>query len=126
MITSVAGSSSYYKGSVIAYSNSVKTQNLGVNPTTIEEYGAVSEQTVSEMATGARKLFNTDFAIATSGIAGPDGATPGKPVGTLWIAVASATGIISEKRTFGNDRITNIKRFSLAALNQLRKQIISP
>jgi len=125
MITTVAGSSAYYKGSVIAYSNSVKTQQLGVSPATIEKYGAVSEQTVSEMAIGARRLFNTDYAVATSGIAGPEGATPGKPVGTLWIAVASSAGIISEKRTFGNDRITNINRFSLAALNQLRKQIIS-
>jgi nicotinamide-nucleotide amidase len=124
LITRVAGSSAYYKGSVIAYSNSVKIQQLGVKPTTIEDYGAVSEQTVSEMAIGARLLFNTDYAVATSGIAGPDGATPGKPVGTLWIAVASSAGIISEKHTFGNDRITNIKRFSLAALNQLRKQII--
>jgi nicotinamide-nucleotide amidase len=124
LITRVAGSSAYYKGSVIAYSNSVKIQQLGVKPTTIEDYGAVSEQTVSEMAIGARLLFNTDYAVATSGIAGPDGATPGKPVGTLWIAVASSAGIISEKRTFGNDRITNIKRFSLDALNQLRKQII--
>ena len=124
LITRVAGSSAYYKGSVIAYSNSVKIQQLGVKPTTIEDYGAVSEQTVSEMAIGARLLFNTDYAVATSGIAGPDGATPGKPVGTLWTAVASSAGIISEKRTFGNDRITNIKRFSLDALNQLRKQII--
>jgi len=124
LITSVAGSSSYYKGSVIAYSNSVKIQQLGVKPTTIEDYGAVSEQTVNEMAIGARLLFNTDYAVATSGIAGPDGATPGKPVGTLWTAVASSAGLISEKRTFGNDRITNINRFSLAALNQLRKQII--
>jgi nicotinamide-nucleotide amidase len=124
LITGVAGSSAYYKGSVIAYSNSVKIQQLGVKPATIEDYGAVSEQTVSEMAIRARLLFNTDYAVATSGIAGPDGATPGKPVGTLWTAVASSAGIISEKRTFGNDRITNIKRFSLAALNQLRKQII--
>jgi nicotinamide-nucleotide amidase len=125
LITSVAGSSAYYKGSVIAYSNSVKIQQLGVKITTIEDYGAVSEQTVKEMAIGARLLFNTDYAVATSGIAGPDGATPGKPVGTLWTAVASSAGLISEKRTFGNDRITNINRFSLAALNQLRKQIIS-
>jgi nicotinamide-nucleotide amidase len=77
------------------------------------------------MAIGARSLFKTDYSVATSGIAGPDGGTAAKPVGTLWIAVASPTGIITEKRSFGNDRITNIKRFSLAALNQLRKQIIN-
>lgn len=125
LITSVAGSSAYYKGSVIAYSNSVKTQLLGVKETTLEKHGAVSEQTVIEMAEGARKLFSTDFAVATSGIAGPDGGTPEKPVGTLWIAVASEKGVITEKRSFGNDRIINIRRFSLVSLNLLRKQIIS-
>jgi nicotinamide-nucleotide amidase len=124
MITSVAGSSAYYKGSVIAYSNSVKTQLLGVRPSTLEKFGAVSEQTVSEMAAGAMNLFKTDYAIATSGIAGPGGGTAGKPMGTVWIAVASSAGITCENRSFGIDRITNIKRFSLAALNQLRKQII--
>ena len=77
------------------------------------------------MAIGARKFLNTDYAVATSGIAGPDGGTETKPVGTIWIAVASEKGIVSEKRVFGNDRITNITRFSLAALNLLRKQIIN-
>ncbi len=125
LITSVAGSSSYYKGSVIAYSNSVKTKLLGVKDATLEKYGAVSEQTVIEMAEGARMLFSTDFAVATSGIAGPDGGTEEKPVGTLWIAVASEKGVITEKRSFGNDRIINIRRFSLLSLNLLRKQIIS-
>jgi nicotinamide-nucleotide amidase len=125
MITSVAGSSSYYQGSVIAYSNSVKTQLLGVHKETIDKYGAVSEQTVKEMAEGARKLFATDFALATSGIAGPDGGTEEKPAGTLWIAVASENGVVTEKRSFGNDRIINIRRFSLVSLNLLRKQIIS-
>jgi nicotinamide-nucleotide amidase len=124
LITSIPGSSEYYMGSVIAYSNKVKTDLLGVEASVIEKYGAVSEQTVSQMAAGARKLFNTDYAVATSGIAGPDGGTPEKPVGTLWMAVASKEGVVSEKRTFGNDRITNIKRFSLASLNLLRKQII--
>jgi nicotinamide-nucleotide amidase len=115
----------YYKGSVIAYSNSVKTQLLGVQDYIITKYGAVSENTVKEMAVGARKLLKTDFAVATSGIAGPDGGTEEKPVGTIWIAVASERGTVCEKRVFGNDRITNIKRFSLAALNLLRKQIIN-
>ena len=125
LITRVAGSSSYYQGSVIAYSNTVKTQLLGVQKETIEKSGAVSEQTVKEMAEGARKLFKTDFALATSGIAGPDGGTEDKPVGTLWIAVASENGVVTEKRTFGNDRIINIRRFSLVSLNLLRKQIIN-
>ena len=104
----------------------VKTQLLGVAEDHLETYGAVSEEVVvREMADGARKLLKTDYAVATSGIAGPDGGTETKPVGTVWIAVASENGIVTENRIFGNDRITNIKRFSLAALNLLRKQIIN-
>jgi nicotinamide-nucleotide amidase len=125
LLTSIAGSSIYYKGSVIAYENSVKTQLLGVQEDIIDKQGAVSKETVKQMATGARKLFNTDYAVATSGIAGPDGGTEEKPVGTVWIAVASNSEVICEKHVFGNDRKTNIKRFSLTALNLLRKQIIN-
>ena len=125
MLTSVPGSSDYYKGSVVAYANSVKTQLLGVQEDIIEKNGAVSEKVVEDMAMGARNLFKTEYAVATSGIAGPDGGTEAKPVGTVWIAVASEKGIVTEKRIFGNDRITNIKRFSLAAWNILRKQIIN-
>jgi len=125
MLTNVPGSSDYYKGSVVAYANSVKTQLLGVQEDIIEKNGAVSEKVVEDMAMGARNLFKTEYAVATSGIAGPDGGTEAKPVGTVWIAVASEKGIVTEKRIFGNDRITNIKRFSLAALNLLRKQIIN-
>jgi nicotinamide-nucleotide amidase len=125
MLTSVPGSSLYYKGSVVAYDNSVKTQLLGVHDYIIDKYGAVSEQSVKEMAAGSRNLFKTDFAVATSGIAGPDGGTESKPLGTVWIAVSSDKEIVCEKRVFGNDRITNINRFSLAALNLLRKQIIN-
>jgi nicotinamide-nucleotide amidase len=125
LITSVPGSSDYYKGSVIAYSNSVKKQLLGVQEYILEKHGAVSEETVKEMAGGARELFKTDFTVATSGIAGPEGGSEEKPVGTVWIAVASDRETASEKRVFGIDRVTNIKRFSLAALNLLRKQIIN-
>jgi nicotinamide-nucleotide amidase len=125
LITSVAGSSAYYKGSVIAYSNSIKTQLLGVQDYIITKHGAVSENTVREMAIGIRSLLNTDYALATTGIAGPDGGSENKPLGTVWMAVASEKGIVTEKRVFGNDRITNIRRFSLAALNLLRKQIIN-
>jgi nicotinamide-nucleotide amidase len=125
LITSVPGSSAYYKGSVVAYSNTVKIQLLGIQEDIIEKHGAVSQEVVQEMAISARRILNTDYAVATSGIAGPDGGTSAKPVGTVWIAVASEKGIITEKPTFGNDRITNIKRFSLAALNLLRKQIIN-
>jgi nicotinamide-nucleotide amidase len=124
LITSVPGSSNYYRGSVIAYDNTVKIELLGVNEETIAKYGAVSEEVVREMAKGARARFNTGFALATSGIAGPGGGSDIKPVGTFWMAVASENGIVAEKRIFGNDRLTNIRRFSLAALNLLRLQII--
>jgi len=125
LITSIPGSSAYFKGSVIAYDNSVKAQLLGVSLETINKFGAVSKETVKMMSAGARKLFKTDFAVATSGIAGPSGGTEDKPVGTLWIAVSSKDKTVVEKRTFGSDRVINIRRFSFAALNLLRKQIIS-
>ena len=125
LITSVPGSSMYFKGAVIAYDNSVKTQLLGVQDYILTKYGAVSENTVREMAVGIRSLLKTDYAVATSGIAGPDGGTEEKPAGTIWIAVNSEKGTVCEKRVFGNDRNTNIKRFSVAALNLLRLQIIN-
>jgi nicotinamide-nucleotide amidase len=125
LINGVPGSSAYFKGSVIAYANSVKTHLLGVQDYILTKYGAVSENTVREMAVGVRSLLKTDYALATSGIAGPDGGTEQKPVGTIWIAVDSEKGTVCEKRVFGNDRKTNIKRFSFAALNLLRLQIIS-
>lgn len=124
LITSVPGSSGYFMGSVIAYDNSVKTSLLGVSEELIDREGAVSEPVVRAMAEGAKQLLGTSFAVATSGIAGPDGGTPAKPVGTLWIAVASPSGTVSELHTFGTDRMLNITRFSYAALNLLRKQII--
>ena len=125
MITSIPGSSDYYKGSVVAYSNSVKTQLLGIHEDSINKFGAVSEEVVLELAMAVRKLLKSDYAVATSGIAGPAGGTEAKPVGTLWMAVASEKGVVTEKLVFGNDRTINIMRFSLAALNLLRKQIIS-
>lgn len=125
MVTSVPGSSAYYKGSIVAYANSAKTELLDVPQYLPERCGAVSEEVVRAMAIGARNRFKTEFAVATSGIAGPDGGTDEKPVGTLWMAVASEKEVIAEKRVFGNERINNIRRFSLAALNLLRKQIIN-
>jgi nicotinamide-nucleotide amidase len=124
LITSVPGSSEYYTGSVIAYSNSIKQQLLGVSVQSIENYGAVSEQVVKEMAEGVRMKFNTDFAIATSGIAGPDGGSIEKPIGTIWIAVASQNGTIAKKFMFGEHRGRNIRRSALAALNLLRIELM--
>jgi nicotinamide-nucleotide amidase len=123
LITSIPGSSEYFKGSVIAYDNTVKQELLEVAGDIIKRNGAVSEEVVKKMAEGARRLLKTDFSVATSGIAGPDGGTEDKPVGTIWIAVSSSEGTITGKHQFVQDRITNITRFAYAALNLLRKQI---
>ena len=120
LITSVPGASDYFQGSVIAYSNRVKHEFLGVSEESLRLYGAVSEQVVKEMAQGARQRFSTDFAVSISGIAGPDGGTMEKPVGTVWIAVTSKTGITTKKFMFGEHRGRNIRRAALAALNLLR------
>ena len=125
MLTSVPGSSTYYMGSVIAYDNKIKSELLKVPQTFLEKYGAVSTEVAERMAEGARDLLKTDYSVATSGIAGPDGGSDEKPVGTVCIAVASEKGTISEKHLFGNDRLTNINRFSIAALSLVRRQIIS-
>jgi len=124
MITSIAGSSGYFKGSVIAYDNSIKKHLLGVPDDILRKYGAVSKQVAEHMAKGAKKLLGTDFSVATTGIAGPEGGTDSKPVGTVWIAVSTDKGTISERYIYGSERIQNILRFSNAALNLLRLQII--
>lgn len=132
-ITSVAGCSSFFMGSVVAYSNEAKINLLSVNPETIEQYGAVSEETVKEMALGAQNIFNTNFAIATSGIAGPDGGTAEKPVGTVWMAIAHPNGVFCKKLKLGNNRERNIEMATNIALNSLRlllkgelKEILKP
>ena len=122
-ITTVPGSSEYFIGSVVAYSNRIKEKKLGVNLATLEKEGAVSRQVVEQMAQGVREYFDTGYSIATSGIAGPTGATMEKPVGTVWIAVAGKNGTYSRKYIFGNNRIHNIKRSTLASLNLLRQYI---
>ncbi len=124
LLTSVPGSSAWFRGSVVAYDNSIKTSVLGVNPETLRLHGAVSEETAAEMARGVRRLMNTDYAIAVTGIAGPAGGTAEKPVGTVWIAVESDRGLIAESYIFADDRLINISRSSYGALNLLRKQII--
>ena len=96
-----SGSSAYYMGSVVAYANEIKEQVLGVKHITLEKYGAVSEQTVREMAEGVRRLMNTDYTVATSGVAGPTGGTADKPVGTVWIAWATPEGTETECFHFG-------------------------
>ena len=125
LITSVSGSSGWYKGGVTAYSNEIKQQLLNVSAETLEKHGAVSEQVVCEMAEGARRKMNTDFSVATSGIAGPTGGTEEKPVGTVWIAVATPGKIFAEKFVFGDNRERNIIRSSQTALQILRRTIIT-
>lgn len=120
-----SGSSAYYMGSVVAYDNTIKEQVLGVKHNTLEKYGAVSEQTVREMAKGVRALMNTDYAIATSGIAGPTGGTPEKPVGTVWIAWATPDGTTAACYHFGvaREREQITQRAVTAALVELIKSL---
>lgn len=120
LITSVPGSSAYFLGSVVSYANSVKMNQLGVQVATLEQHGAVSEQTVREMVAGAIRLLGTDVAVATSGIAGPDGGTPEKPVGTVWIAVGDSQRTVTKKLQLGKDRMRNIQYTGYYALNLLR------
>lgn len=123
-ITSIPGSSRYYEGSVVSYSNDVKMNVLGVSRETLEAYGAVSEQTAREMAEGARRVLNTTFAISTTGIAGPDGGTAEKPVGTVWIACATPEETFTQLLTLRNNRKINIELTCSYALNLLRKTIL--
>lgn len=120
LITSVPGASEYFAGSVVAYSNQVKKDMLGVKEASLRDHGAVSEEVVKEMAAGAMKRFHTDFTLAISGIAGPDGGTAEKPVGTVWIAVSGPGATETRKFLFGEHRGRNIRRAALAALNLLR------
>ncbi len=123
LITSIAGSSAYFLGSVLSYANEVKSQELGVPMSTIEQHGAVSKQVVEQMAIGVRNKMKTSFSVATSGVAGPDGGSEEKPVGFVWIAVAFENGVVSKSFNFENDRGRNIQRASIAALNMLRLAI---
>lgn len=123
-ITTVPGSSSWYKGSVVAYANQVKEQVLGVEKETLEKHGAVSEPVVIQMAQNARQLLHTDWALSVSGIAGPDGGTPEKPVGTVWIAVSGPKATQAAKFQFGDNRERNIVRATVAALNMLRVSLL--
>lgn len=122
-LTSIAGSSEYFNGSIVAYSNEVKMKLLQVSPDTLEQYGAVSEQTVIEMVKGAMKALKTDCAVATSGIAGPGGGTPDKPVGTVWIAAGYKNEIRTYKQETNRGRAMNMERAGNNALLILREMI---
>lgn len=125
LITSIAGSSAYYKGSVVSYANEAKENVLGVNHSTLKSVGAVSEETVKEMVAGAIKTLNVDFALATSGIMGPDGGSDEKPVGTVWIAAGNKDKTETLKLNLRFDRSRNITITANNALNFLRKFILA-
>ena len=125
MLTSVAGSSEYFLGSVVSYANSVKSGVLGVDEKIIAEHGAVSSECVAAMAEGVRKLTGSDFSIATSGIAGPGGGSDAKPVGLVWIGVSSQKSTETFSMVFKGDRKRNIERFAANALNILRKKLVN-
>ncbi|MFD2936414.1 competence/damage-inducible protein A [Spirosoma flavum] len=124
-ITKVPGSSAYFWGSVVSYSNSVKVSQLGVLPETLEQFGAVSEETIRQMAEGVRKTLGTNVGIATSGIAGPGGGTPDKPVGTIWIACATAQRTVTRLLKLGQYRDQNIQLTTTYLLNMLREELIN-
>lgn len=128
LITSVAGCSDYYKGSVTSYSNEVKMKILGVRAETLAQYGAVSEACVREMAAGVLRVLDTDYAVATSGIAGPGGGSPEKPVGTAWLAAAKrqpdrSVSVATQCVHFASSRAVNIERFASHALDLLRRNL---
>lgn len=123
LFTSIPGSSEFYLGSVTSYANSVKTGVLGVPEEIIATHGAVSSECVAAMADGVRRLTGSDYAVATSGIAGPGGGSESKPVGLVWIGVSSQMGTETIKLTFRGDRKRNIERFASSALDTLRKKI---
>jgi nicotinamide-nucleotide amidase len=119
-ITAIAGASDYFLGSIVAYDNAVKRQLLGVKAETLEQHGAVSRETVLEMVEGARRALGVDVALAISGIAGPGGGTPEKPVGTIWMAASDARRYAARKLQAGNDRLKNIEYAGVHALNFTR------
>ncbi len=121
LLTQQAGSSKVFIGGAVSYSNALKTSMLGVSEETLKQFGAVSEETVSEMATGAINNYHSDYSISVSGIAGPEGGSAEKPVGTVWIAASGKTKTLTKKFTFGSRRAQNIERSAISALSLLYK-----
>ncbi len=124
-ITDVAGSSDYYKGSVIAYSNEAKIAIVGVKEETIDKYGAVSHQVAEEMAQCGRKVLDADISLADTGIAGPGGATPEKPVGLVYLGLSHQGGTYSRQHNFRGDREQNKSAAAEAALGWLKEYLLS-
>ena len=125
LITNIPGSSDYYKGSVTAYSNEAKIKVVGVKEDTIKKYGAVSHQVAEEMAQGGRRALDVDICLADTGIAGPGGATSGKPVGLFYIGLSHQAGTHSQKHLFQGDREQNKRDAAEAALAWLKEYLIT-
>lgn len=123
-LTNMPGSSDYFRGSVVAYSNEIKIDVLGVKRETTANYGAVSEQTAIEMAEGGRRLLGVDICISNTGIAGPSGASPGKPVGLFYTGLAAKESRLSQKHIFSGNREENKRDAAEAALNMLRQYLL--
>jgi nicotinamide-nucleotide amidase len=123
-ITKTAGASAYFEGSFLTYSNRLKTELVGVSEEILSTHGAVSQSCVEEMAVNGRNILATDYCLSTSGIAGPDGGTIEKPVGTIWIALADKNGVISKEFKFGNNRERNVQMSVFAAMNMLRLRLL--
>ena len=122
--TAMAGASDYFLGGVVSYSNEAKMQVLGVDPAALAEHGAVSREVAEQMAAGARRVLGSTYAIATTGIAGPGGATPDKPVGTVWMAIATPGGVYARLAHYGQLREQNIQRATAQAVNMLRLYLV--
>ncbi len=125
LITGVPGSSDYFKGSVVAYSNEIKTKVIGVSAATLKKYGSVSPQVAEEMAAGGRKKLDVDICLADTGIAGPGGAAQGKPVGLFYLGLAHRGGAFNRKYEFHGDRAENKMSAAVAALTWLKEYLVS-
>jgi nicotinamide-nucleotide amidase len=125
LLTSIPGSSQFYKGGAVTYSNELKVDLLGVPAATLERFGAVSKETVSEMARGVLERTGADYAMATSGIMGPDGGTPEKPVGLVWVGLASRDDAEAHSYQFRFDRMRNMELSASYGLNNLRRFILA-
>jgi len=125
LITNIPGSSDYYKGSITAYGNETKIKLVGVKAETISQYGAVSSQVVEEMAEGGRKILAVDVCLADTGIAGPGGATPGKPVGLFYLGLSHQAGTYSQKHVFRGERDQNKRSAAEAVLIWLKEYLMS-
>ncbi|MBQ3354384.1 MAG: CinA family protein [Bacteroidales bacterium] len=123
-ITLIPGSSEVFRGAAVTYATPTKTKVLGVPAETIEQFTVVSRQVVEGMAKGVRDLMESDYGVATTGVAGPGGGSEQTPVGTVWIGVATKDGVVSECFNFGTDRSTVIRRATQEAYRMLRQQII--